>query len=55
MACEVYKVSDIMEILDISKNVAYDLVKQAVFPVITIKSTFRIPKKSFEDWMNRTN
>jgi len=50
---EVYKVADIMEKLDISKNLAYDLVKQGDFPVIRIKSAYRIPKKSFDEWLQK--
>jgi len=49
---EVYTVSDIQKILKISKNVAYDLVKNNLFPVIKIKSVFRIPKKSFNEWLD---
>ncbi|MCX7746016.1 MAG: helix-turn-helix domain-containing protein [Clostridia bacterium] len=52
---EVYTVQDIMVKLDISKNVAYDLIKQSLFPVIKIKSTYRIPKKSFDEWLNKTH
>ena len=44
---EVYTVAEIQKILNISKNVAYDLVKENLFPVIKIKSVFRIPKKVF--------
>lgn len=50
---EVYTVNDIMDILNIGKNTAYDLIKQERFPVIKIKSVFRIPKKGFEEWINR--
>lgn len=52
MEKEVYNIKDIMQLMDISKNVAYDLVKQEGFPVIKIKSTYRIPKKAFHDWLN---
>lgn len=52
MMCDVYTVCDIMEKLDISKNVAYDLIKQGLFPVIKIKTTYRIPKKPFDEWLN---
>lgn len=53
MEKEVYNVTDIMELLDISKNVAYDLIKQEGFPVIKIRSTYRIPKQAFHNWLNR--
>jgi hypothetical protein len=49
---EVYLVSDIMEKLDISKNVAYDFIKEGHFPVLKVKSTYRIPIKSFDNWFN---
>lgn len=49
---EVYTVADIQKILKISKNVAYDLIKENLFPVIKIKSVFRIPKKSFYEWLD---
>ncbi|RCX21106.1 excisionase family DNA binding protein [Anaerobacterium chartisolvens] len=52
MNSEVYTVYDIMQILNISKNVAYDLVKQKGFPAIRIKSSYRIPKKGFDSWLN---
>jgi excisionase family DNA binding protein len=42
-----------MQLMDISKNVAYDLVKQEGFPVIKIKSTYRVPKQAFHEWLNR--
>ena len=49
---EVYTVNDIIAKLKISKNVAYDLIKEGKFPVIKIKSTYRIPRKGFDIWMN---
>ena len=52
MASEVYTVADIMEKLNIGKNTAYELIKQNDFPVIKIKSTYRVPKKSFDEWIN---
>jgi hypothetical protein len=51
---EVYTVKDIQDKLNISKNVAYELIKQDLFPVIKIKSIFRIPKKNFDNWLNTT-
>jgi excisionase family DNA binding protein len=50
---EVYTVSDIMVILDLSKNTAYDLIKEGHFPIIKIKSTYRIPRKGFNEWLNK--
>ena len=36
ISSEVYTVAEIQKILNISKNVAYDLVKENLFPVIKI-------------------
>jgi hypothetical protein len=55
MDSEVYRVKDIMVKLDVSKNIAYDIIKQGLFPVITIKGTYRIPKKGFDAWLNGSN
>jgi hypothetical protein len=52
---EVYTVADIQGILKISKNVAYDLIKQEGFPVIKIKSTYRVPVRAFEKWLDKVN
>ena len=52
ISSEVYTVAEIQKILNISKNVAYDLIKENLFPVIKIKSVFRIPKKSFHEWLD---
>lgn len=53
MDCEhrVYMISEIQEILRISKNTAYLLAKDAPFPVIKIGSTYRIPKDGFDKWL----
>jgi len=52
---EVYTVKEIQEKLNISKNLAYELAKQNLFPVIKIRSTFRIPKKTFDAWLLQEN
>lgn len=41
--------------LDISKNTAYNLIKQEGFPTIKIKGTYRIPKKAFDSWLEKFN
>jgi len=53
ISSEVYTVAEIQKLLNISKNVAYDLIKEKSFPVIKIKSTFRIPKKAFHEWLDK--
>lgn len=52
MISEVYKVKDIQEILKISKNAAYELIKSAPFPIIRIGNTYRIAKEGFDKWLN---
>lgn len=48
----VYHVEDIMKILDIGRNNAYNLVKENLFPVVRIGSSIRIPKEPFMLWLN---
>jgi excisionase family DNA binding protein len=47
---QVYLVEDIIKILGISRNTAYNFIKDAPFPVLKIKSTYRIPKEAFDRW-----
>ena len=50
-----YKLTDIMEILDISRTHAYDFVNEKnnpPFPVLHIGRSIRIPKDSFDAWFN---
>ena len=47
-----YTVSEVAKILDIGKSSAYNLVKCNVFRSIKIGKTIRIPKKSFDAWLN---
>jgi excisionase family DNA binding protein len=48
----VYSVDEIAEILDISKNSAYDLIKEGLFNIVRIGSAIRISKKSFDEWLD---
>lgn len=53
---KVYTTRDIMELLDISKNKTNEIVKRAYenkgpFRVIKVGSDYRIPKKSFDEWL----
>lgn len=52
---EVYTVSDVQDILNISKTLAYEIVKQNLFPVIKIRTSIRIPKKGFHEWIDSHN
>lgn len=50
-------VKDVKEILQVSQKTDYNLVKQALttgdmFKVIKIGNTYRIPTKSFLDWID---
>ncbi|MEE1492930.1 MAG: helix-turn-helix domain-containing protein [Massilioclostridium sp.] len=53
MEPSVYKVEDIMKILSIGKNSAYNLIKQNLFPVIRVKKSIRIPKDPFLEWVRK--
>lgn len=55
---KVYDVKDIQNILGISRNGAYDFVKRAYttgkpFRVIKIGGNYRIPKISFDAWLEK--
>lgn len=58
MESKVYTVKDVMLLLGISRSAAYDYVKkveeeQKPFRVIKIGSSYRIPKESFDKWLNQ--
>lgn len=46
-----YRVEDIMRILDIGRNAAYNLVKENHFKVVRIGTAIRISRKSFDEWL----
>ena len=48
----VYTVEEIENILGISKNTAYALVKSGEFQSVKIGGQYRISKKSFDDWLD---
>lgn len=47
-----YTVQEIMKILGIGKNAAYQLVEQKKFKSVRIGSSIRISKESFDKWLN---
>ena len=47
-----YKVEDIQVILGISRGTAYKLLEKKEFRWFKIGSTYRISKKSFDDWLD---
>ena len=46
-----YRVEDIMHILDIGRNSAYNLVNENHFKVVRIGTAIRISWKSFDEWL----
>ena len=49
---KVYSVDDLMSILDISRSSAYILIRKNYFRSIKIGKQLRIPKVSFDEWLN---
>ena len=52
----VYEVTDIMAILNISRSAAYRFIQETYkdkepFTVLKIGKSYRIPKKSFDEWV----
>lgn len=47
-----YTVQEIMKILGIGKNSAYQLVQENYFKSFRIGSSIRISKESFDRWLN---
>ena len=51
LECRAYTVSDIARILGVSKARAYRLVQEELFKSVRIGSAIRIPKQSFDEWL----
>lgn len=49
----VYTVEEIMNILDIGKNAAYNLVNSGAFHYVKVGGHYRISKKSFDNWLDK--
>ena len=49
----VYTVSDMAEVMRISKPTAYDIVHRADFPKIMVGRCIRIPRDAFMAWLER--
>ncbi|MFR9543397.1 MAG: helix-turn-helix domain-containing protein [Rikenellaceae bacterium] len=47
-----YKVTDIAEVLGISRSSAYSLAKEGHFKIVRIGTSIRISKKSFDEWLD---
>jgi excisionase family DNA binding protein len=52
MTTAVYTVSEVAEMLGISKVLAYDLTKREDFPSINVGRRIVVPKTAFEAWLN---
>ena len=48
----VYTVDEIMDVLSIGRNAAYELVKSGAFHYVKIGGQYRISKKSFDKWLD---
>ena len=48
----VYTVEEIMDMLGIGKNAAYELVKSGKFHCVKVGIHYRIPKNAFDKWLN---
>ena len=46
-----YTVQDIQSILGISRGSVYDLLKQKQFKWVKVGNGYRIPRQSFDDWL----
>jgi len=47
-----YTVKDLREILGVSKQTVYELLKRKEFRWILIGGKYRISKKSFDEWLD---
>jgi len=50
-----YTVQDLQDILGIGRKSVYSLLKRNEFRWIRVGSVYRIPKKSFDDWLESGN
>lgn len=49
-----YSVADVMHMLQISRSKAYQLCQGDLFHVVRIGAAIRIPKASFDAWLEHT-
>ena len=47
-----YTVKEIQNILDISQSTAYALIQKRLFKSVKVGKQIRIPKKSFDAWLD---
>ena len=48
-----YTVEEIAAILNIGRTTAYHLIKEGPFKIIRIGNAIRIPRKSFDEWLEQ--
>ena len=51
LECRTYTVNDIARILGGSRTQAYRLVQEGLFKSVRIGNAIRIPKRSFDKWL----
>ena len=49
--CRTYTVNDVARILGVSRTQAYRLVQEGLFKSVRIGNAIRIPKRSFDKWL----
>ena len=47
----IYTCKDIMKIMQIGRNAAYNLMKSPCFPSIKIGGTYRVSEEAFNKWL----
>lgn len=50
-----YTVQDLQDILGVGRKSIYSLLKRNEFRWIQVGAVYRIPKKSFDDWLDSRN
>lgn len=50
---KVYSVSEVADILEVSKQSVYKLINTGVFHTVRIGASIRISKKSFDNWLEQ--
>ena len=50
-----YTVQDLQDILGVGRKSVYSLLKRKEFRWIQVGAVYRIPKKSFDDWLDSRN
>jgi excisionase family DNA binding protein len=48
-----YRVNEVMEILNIGRTKAYDLIRAGVIPSVEIDGNIRVPAKSLHEWIDQ--